>query len=72
MQVVEAWRLSEAMVMVSCRAQVEPLRSRSKDLHVHCKHGYLPVRPAYQQLPIFVSLLSLLLGRRSVPYPAWA
>ena len=34
------------------------------DLHVHFKHNWRNVRPAYQKLPIYLSLVSLLVGRR--------
>lgn len=37
----------------------------SSDLHVYIRNGGRPILPAYQQGPIYVSLVSLLLGRRA-------
>ena len=48
------------------RADLMPLRRRGEDVHIHFKHGNFPITAAYQMLPIYISLASLLTGRRWV------
>ena len=40
------------------------LTRRGHDLHVHVEHCFVPIEPTYQMGAIYVSLVSLLVGRR--------